>query len=141
MLPVRSYSIRNKRKNREAIASLRKNQARRKVTSGTTATHTPARRTVSAGSTLPSENKPPRSPSAKSVSSEPGATTSKDLKFETLIEEEQEDKEDETEEKKEEKKEEDGEEGDKVKDKEETSVEKAHVTFDETKDAEVEEPK
>ncbi|KAG8186471.1 hypothetical protein JTE90_009230 [Oedothorax gibbosus] len=100
MLPVRSYSVRMKRRNREAAASFRKNTARRKVgtavgaASTSTASHVLARRTVSAGSALPSEAKPaPSSPSTKSVSSEPGISTTKDLKFETVLEEDGEDNE------------------------------------------------
>lgn len=133
MLPVRSYSVRMKRRNREAAASFRKNTARRKVgtTSTAPASHVPVRKTVSAGSTLPSEaSKPaPRSPSSKSISSEPGISTTKDLKFETLLEEDEvEDKEEEEDKKVEE----DG--GDKEVDKLEVVVvatpDKGRVTFD-----------
>lgn len=135
MLPVRSYSVRMKRRNREAAASFRKNTARRKVgtTSTAPASHVPVRKTVSAGSTLPSEaSKPaPRSPSSKSISSEPGISTTKDLKFETLLEEDEvEDKEEEDEDKKVE----DKVGGDKEVDKLEVVVvatpDKGRVTFD-----------
>lgn len=138
-MPVRSYSVRMKRRNREAVASFRKNQSRRKLATSSPSTHAPARRTVSAGATLPSEEKPARSPSTKSVSSEPGASTSKDLKFETLVEEEQEDKESPKEEKEKEKPDEEkGELGDDEK-KEEGTTEKAHVTFQEPEEKEEEE--
>ncbi|GBM07810.1 hypothetical protein AVEN_33096-1 [Araneus ventricosus] len=151
MLPVRSYSVRMKRRNREAAASFRRSQVRRKApTTATTTTattrgaHAPARRTVSAGSTLPSEAKAVRSPSTKSVSSEPGASTSKDFKIETVPEEEQEDKEeagDEKEDKEDVSKDEkdkdkegdEGKEKDEAKDEEKVSAssDKSHVKFQE----------
>ncbi|XP_023224864.1 uncharacterized protein LOC111625856 [Centruroides sculpturatus] len=49
MLAVRSYSVRMKKRNREAEASFRRSQYRRKVHTGTPL-HSPAKRTVSSSS-------------------------------------------------------------------------------------------
>lgn len=143
MLPVRSYSVRAKRRNREAAASFRKNQAtRRKPITGAAAAgtsgaaHAPARRTVSAGATVPSESAKASSPSGKSVSSEPGVLSKEISKIETVMEEPEDGKEEGEEEEK--KEEEEGgvlkKEGEPTTEGEGPPVEKTHVKFEEEPD-------
>ncbi|KAF8796011.1 hypothetical protein HNY73_000443 [Argiope bruennichi] len=140
---------------REKKPSRRKGPATTTTTTATTrGAHAPARRTVSAGSALPSEAKAVRSPSSKSVSSEPGASTSKDFKIETVLEEEEkpeggDEKEEKEEEQKDEKDKEEVEDKDKDKEKEKeednssASPDKSHVKFQEpeNEDEELEDTK